>query len=200
MSIADEFESFDLILDKLLRRKSNLANASLFPTERIEVNPEEIFKATGCGTGETGSFHSLSIKDIDIIDPYLFEAVVAQLFSTTNKDAILTPKSNDHGADVLVMDQDDKNYAIQVKLSSKDLGDYVIGEVLKAKSYYNDLFQMEFIPAIATNSVLNSAAQKMAETAGIHVFNRNKIAEMLSTNKMSIMDVHEREKKRKTSL
>lgn len=36
-----KFQSFDVTLDQLLERKNNLAESTIFPTERIEVRPEE---------------------------------------------------------------------------------------------------------------------------------------------------------------
>lgn len=45
MAISEDFPSFDQTIDALLSRKMNLANATLFPTERAEVNSEELFNS-----------------------------------------------------------------------------------------------------------------------------------------------------------
>ncbi len=42
MAVSKNFRSFDLSLDELLERKRDLASSTIFPTERIEVNPEEL--------------------------------------------------------------------------------------------------------------------------------------------------------------
>lgn len=42
MAISKEFKSFDETLDELLARKNTLASSTIFPTERIEVRPDEI--------------------------------------------------------------------------------------------------------------------------------------------------------------
>lgn len=42
-AIAPDFKSFDLILDELLERKRQLANASLFPTDQAEVKPDDLY-------------------------------------------------------------------------------------------------------------------------------------------------------------
>ena len=42
MAVCKEFRSFDETLDDLLNRKSNLATSTIYPTESIEVKPEEI--------------------------------------------------------------------------------------------------------------------------------------------------------------
>ena len=47
MAVSPDFKSFDVTLDELLSRKINLASSTIFPTERIEVKPEDfehIFK------------------------------------------------------------------------------------------------------------------------------------------------------------
>ena len=48
----DAFQSFDLILDDLLRRKRALADASLFPSERVEVEPADLYVSTLSNQGE----------------------------------------------------------------------------------------------------------------------------------------------------
>lgn len=42
MAVCKEFKSFDETLDELLSRKTTLATSTIFPTERIEVNQEEL--------------------------------------------------------------------------------------------------------------------------------------------------------------
>lgn len=42
MAISTKFNSFDETLDELLDRKTSLATSTIFPTERVEVRPEEI--------------------------------------------------------------------------------------------------------------------------------------------------------------
>lgn len=41
MAVSPSFKSFDVTLDELLSRKINLASSTIFPTERIEVKPED---------------------------------------------------------------------------------------------------------------------------------------------------------------
>lgn len=43
IAVSDGITTFDQTLDKLLERKSQLAEATLFPSARIEVNSEELF-------------------------------------------------------------------------------------------------------------------------------------------------------------
>lgn len=41
MAVSSDFKSFDVTLDELLGRKTNLASSTIFPTERIEVKLED---------------------------------------------------------------------------------------------------------------------------------------------------------------
>lgn len=45
MAVSKGINTFDQTLDKLLKQKSKLADATLFPSARIEVNSEELFNA-----------------------------------------------------------------------------------------------------------------------------------------------------------
>lgn len=45
MAISPDFKSFDVTLDELLSRKIDLASSTIFPTERIEVKPEDFEQA-----------------------------------------------------------------------------------------------------------------------------------------------------------
>ena len=42
MAISDKFKSFDVTLDELLNEKTSLATSVIFPTERIEVKPDDL--------------------------------------------------------------------------------------------------------------------------------------------------------------
>ena len=42
MAVSKDFKSFDKTLDELLSRKTSLASSTIFPTERIEVKPDEL--------------------------------------------------------------------------------------------------------------------------------------------------------------
>lgn len=52
MAVIEEMESFDIVLDNLLQRKSNIASSTIFPTERMEITQDEIINSL---FGETKS-------------------------------------------------------------------------------------------------------------------------------------------------
>ncbi|NCC61682.1 MAG: hypothetical protein EOM12_12265, partial [Verrucomicrobiae bacterium] len=97
------FRSFDEILDERLQLKIDLASQTLFPTEKAEVTPadllEELQKTEG--KRETNYSRMISPHDVDEMDPFLFEALIACLWEHDGYKTILTPKENDRGADVV---------------------------------------------------------------------------------------------------
>ena len=42
LAILENMDSFDIVLDNLLERKSSLASSTIFPTERMEITQDEI--------------------------------------------------------------------------------------------------------------------------------------------------------------
>ena len=50
MADSKDFKSFDIVLDELLATKSKLASSAMFPTERIEVRPEDFSQMLNRGT------------------------------------------------------------------------------------------------------------------------------------------------------
>jgi restriction endonuclease Mrr len=195
MAIAQEFKTFDVVLDELLERKRILATASLFPTDQAEVDPLEVFgNLAGQETGQFGTSPIL-IEDADKLDPLYFEALIASLFQKQGHRVQLTPKSNDKGADVVVRNGND-NFLIQVKHSNRELGHEAIGEILKARGYYQNKYQTEFSLRIVTNRYLNKSARKLAEDNKIVFLDRGEIARLLCKYEVTLRDILTTEKSR----
>ena len=195
ISVAAEFRAFDVFLDDLLERKRSLAQASLFPTERAEVNPEELFKdLIGINT-DPPIQQLLTVDDLDSIDPYLFEAAVAVPWEKQGYKTILTPKSNDKGADVIAL-SDSGNLIFQVKHSSKLVGDSAVGEVLKSRGYYENAYQRPFSLAIVCNKSLTHNAKDLAAQNGIGIVDRARISDLISNYPIYVNEQHAAERNR----
>ena len=112
-----ELDSFDVNLDRLLGRKLDLKDAVVTPEE---VSPDELLD-----TGIFGSSFSKSDKVIVEADlgqlPWShFESLVAEIvLREYGGRVLLTPQSNDKGADVVVMG-DSVNVLIQCKHTKQD--------------------------------------------------------------------------------
>lgn len=194
MAIANEFESFDIILDKLLQRKKALASNTLFPTEQAEINPEELFTNI-FDKSSSKTITSLNIDDIDRLHPNLFEALLASIFSKLGYITYLTPYANDKGVDVVVLGKN-KNQLIQVKQSKSQIGIGAIQEIVGAKAYYEPRYNEKFSLAIVTNSSLTESARTLAEVNKVKILDKTFLKKNLEKYCIDITDVHFQESKR----
>lgn len=196
MAVTSKFKSFDVILDELLERKRKLSSASLFPTERAEVRPEELYRSALDFDATAPSPIPLAMKDIDAIEPYLFEAVVAVLWEKLGYRTMLTPRSNDKGADVVAFSEN-HNILIQVKHSSgKTVGDAPVGEILKSKGYYADLYETSFNLAIVSNNDFSSGAHLTAKSNAVRIYHRTDLQEYLEVHPITMYEVRQKEESR----
>ncbi len=102
MATHPEFKTFDVILHELLERKRRLLQDTLLPTERAEVKPVEILTKLDPITPNRGKESTLTIEDVDRLDPRFFEICVAALFQKQGYRVEVTPYSGDKGADIVV--------------------------------------------------------------------------------------------------
>ena len=91
MATHPEFQTFDVILHELLKRKRQLSQGTLFPTEQAEVTPKDILERLQPISPNNESIPPLTIEDIDKFEPQIFEAFVAALFKEQGYYVVLTP-------------------------------------------------------------------------------------------------------------
>lgn len=198
MAVAREFKSFDLVLDELLQRKGQLASFTLFPTERVEVRPEELFG--GLMTESlTIEEKPLALENLDRLDPNLFESAVAVLFekkmAPENAYALVTPYSNDKGADV-VIESDNQNLLVQAKQSGSRAGNSAVQEISAARAYYQGIYKKPFDLYIVANNGLTSPALELAKMNQIKVVERTLLGQWLDAHPILLSEVHQKERDR----
>jgi len=108
---------------------------------------------------------------------------------------ILTPRSNDKGADVVVFSEKE-NLLIQVKQSNKPIGDTPIGEILKSKGYYENKYQNSFSLAVVTNNRFNENAEIMAKTNGVQIYDRFQLSQYIKEHPLTLDEIIKMERKR----
>ncbi|MBW1615088.1 MAG: restriction endonuclease [Deltaproteobacteria bacterium] len=194
MAVSDEFETFDLLLDKLLNRKKELSRNTLFPTEQTEVKPNEIFESV-FGFNAKSKQIPLTMKEIDALRPNLFEAYIAVLYSKQGFQACLTPLSNDKGVDVVAI-KEGENYLIQVKQSKTSIGNGAVQEVYAAKNYYEKKFDKQFKLIVISNNGFSSSAETLSKSNNVKLINRLLLEKMDCKNKISIQDIYKQEMQR----
>jgi hypothetical protein len=114
---------------------------------------------------------------LDQIKGFDFEKLCAEMLLNNGfKNISLTPKSGDHGVDILAV-KDDIKYAFQCKCHSEKVGNASVQEVYAGKTYYNC-----HVGVVMTNSEFTSGAISLADATGILLWDRSRLKEMLKTN------------------
>lgn len=190
----NKLKSFDEVLDSLLNRKKALARNTLFPTEQAEITPDELF-GNIFRTQTEIELRPLSLKEIDRLNPNLFEATIAAIYKKQGFDVYLTPFSYDKGADVVVL-KNGENYLIQIKQTKSLVGNEAIQEICTAKKYYEDKFKESFKLLTITNNDYTSSAAILAKSNDIQLFNRSKLESMITISPVTIQEVNRIESQR----
>lgn len=187
-------KSFDEILDTLLDRKKSLATSTLFPSEQAEVKPEELF-GNIFGVDTESKPTPLNIKQIDKLNPNLFEAYVAALYHKQGFQVYLTPYSNDKGVDVVAL-KNGENYLFQAKQTKSLVGNDAIQEICAAKNYYESKFDEIFQLYVISNSDFSSSAEILARTNSINLIKRPHLDKLILEYDVTIQEVTKHEAQR----
>lgn len=195
----EAYRSFDQILDDLLKRKRELADASLFPSEEAEVKPDSLYDSVldeddGEG-GQSGS--PIGMETAESLDPYLFEALIALLWKQEGFRVHLTPEQSDRGADVVAL-QEGKNALIQVKQKSGTVGMGPVREVYTSAPTYEEHFDVSFdeLVVITTAPDYTSGAEDVAQKNDVTLLGHEKLAIRLERHGPSLRSVREQERRR----
>jgi SNF2 family DNA or RNA helicase/HJR/Mrr/RecB family endonuclease len=188
-------KSFDEILDILLSRKKSLASSTLFPTEQSEVRPDEIFDDVFSNINNQRTNKPLSFNEIEKLNPRLFEAYVAALFTKQGFQVYLTPFANDKGADVVALSLN-VNYLIQAKQSQSSVSNDAIQEVVTSRNYYENHFNEKFKLVVMTNNYFGSSATTLSISNEVENIDRLKLEKLIQTFPVTIQDVNRHESQR----
>jgi SNF2 family DNA or RNA helicase/HJR/Mrr/RecB family endonuclease len=203
-TIPDEaYQSFDQILDNLLERKRELAEASLFPSERVEVKPDEVYDSVlNKDQGQSATHTSrVDLETACSLDPYLFEALVALLWKNEGYHVRLTPRQSDRGADVAAF-QEEGGTLIQVKRQNDPVGPDPVREVFSACAFYEKKFDATFNEklVVSTTTKYTQGAHELASENGVVLINRGDLGRRIEAHEPTIKGVREQEQRRIESL
>ncbi|MCC5923490.1 MAG: restriction endonuclease [Crocinitomicaceae bacterium] len=188
-------KSFDEILDVLLSRKKSLASSTLFPTEQSEVRPDEIFDDVFGDIRKQSTNKPLTFIEIEKLNPRLFEAYVASLYTKQGFQVYLTPFANDKGADVVALSPSG-NYLIQAKQSQSSVSNDAIQEVVTSRNYYENHFSEKFKLVVLTNNFFGSSATTLSNSNEVEKIDRLKLERLTQTFPVTIQDVNRHESQR----
>tara|TARA_R110002050_G_scaffold168155_1_gene299272 strand:- start:3760 stop:7011 length:3252 start_codon:yes stop_codon:yes gene_type:complete len=188
-------KSFDEILDVLLSRKKSLASSTLFPSEQSEVRPDEIFDDVFGNIKNQSINKPLAFGEIEKLNPRLFEAYVASLYTKQGFQVYLTPFANDKGADVVALSSNG-NYLIQAKQSQSNVSNDAIQEVVTSRNYYENHFSEKFKLVVLTNNYFGSSAMTLSNSNEVEVIDRTKLERLTQSFPVTIPDINRHESQR----
>jgi HJR/Mrr/RecB family endonuclease len=194
MAIADDFDTFDIVLDKLLSVKTKLADSTLFPTEMVEIERQVLYDNLFSAV-QTSKQLPLDDSNIDSMNDYMFEAYAAALFKKQGYEVYLTPRVGDKGIDVIVL-SNKVNYAIQCKHSGNNIGRECIGEVVTGTKYYEIKHNCILKPLVFTNSYYTNQAIEMGQINGVELYDRDTIKSLFSNIVVNWSDIYQMEENR----
>jgi hypothetical protein len=186
---AQEFMTFDVLLDRLLDRKRDLSGDMLNGTGNIL--PSEFEDVVG--VGKDAFEKQLCIEDADSLEPLYFEALIAALYKKRGFRSVkLTPASGDGGVDV-VAKNNTQGELIQVKHCTSDtgvLGWDAVKEIVAGERLYAFQFPgVQFRKIALTNREFNSNAYTQAGILGVELISRNKLENWLQDHRVTISEI-----------
>jgi len=191
-------KSFDEILDNLLNNKKALASNTLFPTEQAEITPDELMGSLFKPKMET-NVTFISLKDIDILQPNLFEAAIAALYRKQDFEIYLTPFYNNKGVNIIAM-KSTENFLIQVKQTNLNVAYEDIRELFSSKTFYENKFKTQFNLLLVTNSNFSDSLLSLESSKKVKLINRSQLDGMLTSNNLLIPDINSIETQRLSAI
>lgn len=117
----------------------------------------------------------IQISEVDRMDGNSFEYFCKNLLQADGfRDIRVTKQSGDYGADIIAK-KDDIRYVIQCKRYSGNVGEDAIQEVYASKKVYN-----AEVAVVLTNSYFTNQAIVLASHNSVHLWNRDKLIEMMN--------------------
>ena len=128
---------------------------------------------------------SAEIEFIDVMEGYVFEHFLKTLFFYLGYDAVVTKRSGDYGAD-LVLKKDGKRVVVQAKRYTKNVGSKAVQEIVVARKHYD---ADEAI--VITNSYYTKQAEEVAEENGVILIDRNELVSLINEARNNIEETYE---------
>jgi SNF2 family DNA or RNA helicase len=199
-----DITTFDTGLDKLIAQKRNLAGAlGLAPV--APVSTEELFdEVFGKSKPETaGPSHRLGADEARKLSWEHFEALIAEIYERDSDEVILTPRSRDGGADVIVLDHKAGHHSlIQCKATAGDKLDseLAIREVEGARFFFEQKLNVKFAArCIHTNTTgFSRRTVKAASSCGVSLHGFSWLRERLNAHEVTLAQVIARNSRRRS--
>lgn len=115
------------------------------------------------------------IKEIDTMSGIDFEKRLEVMFGDLGYKVKRTPPSGDYGADLILEDRKGRT-VVQAKRYSKPIGIKAVQEVIGSIAFYKATSAL-----VVTNIYFTPQAEKLAQSNGVELWDRDKLIKTLST-------------------
>ena len=195
MATHPEFQTFDVILHQLLERKRQLSQGTLFPTKRAEVTPLDLLDSLQPTQLEKDSSPSLTIEDVDRLEPRSFEVFVAALFEKQGYRVSLTPYSGDKGADVIAHSHQGETFDLLIQVKQRKEGgkpgSEAVNEIVEAKPFYEEKYDTTFQPMVITNREFTKEVRQFSRKNQVQMHERKWLMQSLKKYPVMWKDISE---------
>jgi SNF2 family DNA or RNA helicase len=193
MAVDQEIRTFDLVLNDLLEKKRKLSNDILYPTERTEVTPTDLWETVISQVpGKAAPSTLIKIDDVDMMQPLIFEALIGAIYQKTGCHSQLTPKI-DKGVDVVVEPLDQgSGLLIQCKHTrdrNRGVGVKGVQEVTAARTYYQEKLGFDCSTALVSNHQFTKEAQQLSRANQVDLQDRKWLSKMLKDYPITTADI-----------
>lgn len=193
----NEFRTFDLIIDDLLKQKRNLATSFIYPTEMIETKVDDLYKNIISNTSIDVSVDiPLTLEDVDTMKPDIFEAFVGAIYREDGFKVLLSSYTRDKGADVIAIKDDINNELIQVKHSINPISYKAASEVVAAKKYYENKYNCQFNLTVASNNYYTNECVEYSRLNNVKLINRDDLILYIDKQIITIKNIQQIENTR----
>jgi SNF2 family DNA or RNA helicase len=185
--VTEEFATFELRLDQLLKRKAGLAGATLDDgrlTNMLNGTGKDAsfkeFVGEG-GMGEALPTRQLTMDDVDRMDGDAFEAFCCLLWNKQGFQVFVTPKRGGDGGIDIVAINGREGELLQCKSSKGvEVGWDAIKEVTAGAARYQARYAgTRFRRLAVTNQSFNRGALEQAQANQVVLITRSQLAELL---------------------
>jgi SNF2 family DNA or RNA helicase len=189
--VADDFETFDVKLDRLLEDKRLLAQDMLNGSG--DLRPGDFDIADGAPPGAPLEDEAVTLDSALSMSWDYFEALTAVLFAKRGFETLRTA-ARDNGVDVIALSASaGSGKLIQTKASTIDGMEHdwdAVKEVVAGRAFYARQFpKIDFGLVCMTNQFFNRQAQMNAALNGVELIEQDSLTRMLAETPVTMQEV-----------
>lgn len=195
--VADDFHTFEVRLDELMKKKAGLADSTLDGdgmSAMLNGSGSDATFSELVGSGEPGADvpkRFLTMDDVDRMDGFSFEVLCCLIWGKRGFQASVTPKrGGDGGIDMVALLPGKEGELVQCKSSvSGTIGWDAIKEVTAGAARYQTRFPgTRFKKVAVTNQGFTAGAVAQAEANHVHLVTRSELEQMLGAHPITNHD------------